>query len=217
VVSPVAYLYLLPLLPKFFARYPDVVLELELSEDSAPLISKRCDVGIRVGAMDDAGFVARPLGPMRLLLCASPRYLEQHGAPKNLSALAQHAGLLLQITGREQPTPFILQNRVDGARSVQMLKPEARLLCNDFRALHSACVEGLGIAQLPQPVALESLRQGTLKALLPEHVMEGWQLFIHYPSRKQLPARVRALVDFCVEHFGGHPDLSADVSAFCAS
>ncbi|TAF99557.1 MAG: hypothetical protein EAZ43_15625 [Betaproteobacteria bacterium] len=75
-------------------------------------------------------------------------------------------------------------------------------------------LDGVGIAQLPQPLALLALREGRLKTLLPEHMLEGWQLFIHYPSRKQLPARVRAFVDFCVEHFGGHADLSADVSEF---
>lgn len=217
VISPLAYLYLLPALPRFFERFPDVVLDLELSEDSSPLIAKRCDVGIRVGALDDAAFVARPLGPMRLLLCASPDYLARHGIPADLAALATHRSLLLQITGKERPTPFILQSRVDGARSLQMVTPVPRLLCNDFRALHAACLDGLGIAQLPQPVALASLRTRALKTVLGEHAIEGWQLFIHYPSRKQLPARVRVFVDFCIEHFGGHPDLSADVAGHSAA
>jgi LysR family transcriptional regulator, regulator for bpeEF and oprC len=87
-------------------------------------------------------------------------------------------------------------------------------VCNDFRALLQGCIDGLGIAQLPLPAALAALRLGQLKTLLPEHVPGGWQLFIHYPSRKQLPARVRVFVDFCVEHFGGHPNLSADVAEF---
>jgi DNA-binding transcriptional LysR family regulator len=217
VISPLAYLYLVQRLPDFFRRYPGVLLELELSEDASPLIPKRCDVGVRVGALDDAAFVARPLGPMRLLLCASPGYLAQHGVPRDVAALARHAGLLLHIPGKEHPTPFIMQTRLDGARAVRMVMPEPRLACNDFRALHAACVDGLGIAQLPQPVALASLREGALKTVLAEHMVEGWQLFIHYPSRKHLPARVRVFVDFCIEQFGGHPDLGADVSAHAAS
>jgi DNA-binding transcriptional LysR family regulator len=216
IVSPVAFLYLIPLLPKFFARHPDIQLELELSEDSTSLIAKRFDVGIRVGALNDAAFVARPLGPLRLLMCASPAYIAQHGAPKTLSDLSTHATLQLQITGHEQATPFIVQTRNDGARSMQMLQVPARFICNDFRGLLQACLDGVGIAQLPQPLALPALRDGLLKTLLPEHMLEGWQLFIHYPSRKQLPARVRVFVDFCVEHFGGHSDLSADVTRFCA-
>ena len=216
IVSPVAFLYFVPLLPTFFKRYPDIQLELELSEDSTSLIAKRFDVGIRVNVLNDAAFVARPLGPLRLLLCASPAYLAQQGTPAILNDLASHALLQLQITGREQPTPFFVQIRSDGARSLQMLQLPGRFICNDFRGLLQACVDGIGIAQIPQPMALPHLRQGHFKTLLPDHVPEGWQLFIHYASRKQLPARVRAFVDFCIEHFGGHPDLSADVGAFSA-
>jgi DNA-binding transcriptional LysR family regulator len=214
VISPLAYLYLMPLLPLFFQRYPHIQLELEMSEDSVQLIPKRFDVGIRVGMLNDAAFVARPLGPMRLLLCASPAYLAAHGAPANLDALASRALLQLQVTGRDQATPFFVQTRSDGGRSMQTLQLPGRFACNDFRALLQGCIDGIGIAQLPLPVALAALRQGQLKTFLPEHVPEGWQLFIHYPSRKQLPARVRVFVDFCVEHFGGHADLSADVAAF---
>jgi DNA-binding transcriptional LysR family regulator len=216
VVSPVAYLYLMPLLPKFFERYPHIQLELELSEDSTALIPKRFDVGIRVGTLDDAAFVARPLGPMRLLLCASPRYFASHSVPATLDDLASHALLQLQVTGREQVTPYFVQTRRDGARSMQLLQLPGRLVCNDFRALLQASVDGLGIAQLPQPLVLQALQQGLLQTCLPEQVPEGWQLFIHYPSRKQLPARVRAFVDFCIEHLGGHADLSADVTRFSA-
>ncbi len=214
VVSPMAYLYLIPVLPLFFKRYPDIQLELEMSEDSVQLIPKRFDVGIRVGMLNDAAFVARPLGSMRLLLCASPAYLAAHGAPTNLDALASHPLLQLQLAGCEQTTPFFVQTRSDGARSMRTLQLPGRFVCNDFRALLQGCMDGLGIAQLPLPVALAALREGQLKTFLPEHVPEGWQLFIHYPSRKQLPARVRVFVDFCVEHFGGHADLSADVAGF---
>jgi DNA-binding transcriptional LysR family regulator len=219
-VSPVAFLYVVPLLPMFFKRYPHIRLELELSEDSSPLIAKRFDVGIRVGAMQDADFVARALGPLRLPLCASPAYLADHGVPANLDALASggHSLLALQISGQTQPMPFILQARSEGARSLQLLPTvgKCRLACNDYRSLLHACTSGLGIAQLPQPLVLDSLRTGALRCVLPAHAPEGWQLFIHFPSRKQLPARVRAFVDFCIEQLGGHADLSADLSAFAA-
>ena len=214
VVSPVAHLYLIPLLPTFQQRYPDIELELELSEDASPLSAKRFDVGIRVGVLNDAAFVARPLGPLRLLLCASPAYVAAHGVPQNLDDLTQHRLLLLQVTGQEQPTPFIVQARSDGARNMRFLQLHGRFTCNDFQGLTRACADGLGIAQLPQPQVLPLLRTGQLNVLLPDSVAEGIQLFIHYPSRKQLPARVRVFVDFVVEHFAGHPDLTADVSGF---
>lgn len=214
VVSPVAYLYLMPLLSKFFERYPDIQLELEMSDESVPLISKRFDVGIRGGVLNDAAFVARPLGPLRWVMCASTAYLAKHGSPVGLNDLANHDMVQLQITGREQAMPLMLQTRIDGARSMQMLQLPGRFVCNDFRGVLQACIDGIGIAQLPLSVALQELRQGNLKVVLPEHSPESWQLFIHYPSRKQLPARVRAFVDFCIEHIGGHADLTADVTEF---
>jgi DNA-binding transcriptional LysR family regulator len=217
IISPLAFLYLVPLLPKFSARHPDIQIELELSEDSVQLIPKRFDVGIRVGALNDAAYVARPLGPLRLPLCASPKYIQAHGLPQTLDDLAKHRLLMLQITGREQASPFIVQTRSDGARSLQMLALQGHFVCNDFRSLLEACVGDMGIAQLPQPLALASLKKGTLKTVLPQYLFEGLQLFIHYPSRKQLAMRVRVFVDFCIEHFSGHPDLTADLSSFEAT
>jgi DNA-binding transcriptional LysR family regulator len=216
VASPVAYNYLMPLLPAFYARYPEVRLDLDLSEDPARLVESRFDVGIRVGAMNDAAFVARPLGPVRLVLCASPAYLKKNGTPKNANDLTTHRTLALKIGPQGQPVPFVLQDRTDGARGVRVLSHEPALTCNDIRSLLAACVDGIGIAQLPQPVALAAMRKSKLKLLLPENTFEGWQLFIHYPSRKQMPARVRVFIDFCVEHLGGHEDLSADTRAFVA-
>jgi DNA-binding transcriptional LysR family regulator len=213
IVSPLATLYLIPLLSEFYRRYPDIQLELELSEDSTSLIAKRFDVGIRVGVLNDAAFVARPLGPLQLLLCASPKYLEAHGVPKSLDDLSNHSLLQLQITGQEQATPFYVQTRIEDEQKIQALQLPGRFICNDFNSILRACVDGVGIAQLPSPLALSALRSGELKLLLPKVVPQGWQLFIHYPSRKQVPARVKAFVDFCLEHLGDHADLKMDVAS----
>ena len=221
-VSPVAYLYLIPALPQFFDRFPDIELELELSEDANPLIGRRFDVGIRVGALQDAAFVARPLGPLRMLTLAAPAYLAAHGKPQTPDDLAQHRLLVAHFTDREQPTPFMLQSRStpDGPALPRMLPTTGslagRFVCSDYRGLLAACEAGLGIAQLPQPVALAALRAGRLQLLLADHTLQGLQLFLHYPSRQQLPARVRAFVDFVVQQFGGHPDLSVDPAEWAA-
>jgi DNA-binding transcriptional LysR family regulator len=217
IVSPLATLYLIPLLPEFFKRYPDIQLELELSEDSTSLIAKRFDVGIRVGILNDATFVARPLGPLKLLLCASPKYLATRGVPKLVKDLENHSLLQLQVTGQEQATPFFFQTCIENERKMQLVQLPGRFICNDFNSLLRACVDGVGVAQLPLPLALPALRSGELQIVLPEVMPQGWQLFIHYPSRKQLPVRVKAFVDFCLEHLGDHVDLKVDVTELNAN
>ena len=144
--------------------------------------------------MSDAAYVARPLGPLRLLFCASPAYLARQALPSSLDDLQQHRLLMLRASGQEQPSPYIVQTRGDGSRNMQFLQLPGYFICNDFRSLAQACCDGLGIAQLPQPLALPLLRSGQLKTMLPESIAEGIQLFIHYPSRKQMPARVRVFV-----------------------
>ena len=89
-VSAVGHLFVVPELPKFYARYPGVTLQLDLNDETTGLIAQRFDVGIRVGQLDDASFVARPLGPLRLPMVASPGYLAAHGAPRSLDELSQH-------------------------------------------------------------------------------------------------------------------------------
>lgn len=215
-VSPVAHLYLLPFLPTFFENFPGIRLALELSEEVNPLIAHRFDVGIRMGALNDAAYVARPLGPLKLLLCASPGYLAANGVPNSLDALVEHALLQFQMAGEERPRPWPMAVSQGAARHTVALQLPARLICNDYRALLVACVGGCGIAMLPQPLALADLRSGALQVVLPEHTLQGLQLFVHYSSRKQLPARVRAFVDFMVQGLGGHSDLSADITGFSA-
>lgn len=209
-VSAVGHLFVVPELPRFYARYPGITLELDLSDETTGLIAQRFDVGIRVGQLNDASFVARPLGPLRLPMVASPAYLAAHGQPLTLEALPQHVLLQQVIPGREQR--FWLAKEVDasGAR-MRILQLPARLAVNDQQALLQACLDGVGIAQLPLPLVLSALRSGALQVVLPQHAPDGLQIYLYYPSRKQLPARVRAFVDFIVDGLGQHPELVAEV------
>jgi DNA-binding transcriptional LysR family regulator len=209
-VSTVGHLYVVPELPKFYARYPGITLDLDLNDETMGLIAQRFDVSIRVGQLNDASFVARPLGPLRLPMVASPSYLAAHGQPLTLEELAQHVLLQQAIPGREQRFWLAKEVEASGAR-LRILQLPARLAINDPQALLRACLDGVGIAQLPLPLVLPALRNGTLKVVLPQHAPDGLHIYLYYPSRKQLPARVRAFVDFIVEGLAQHPDLMADV------
>lgn len=210
-VSPFVRAYLAPSLALFHAQHPDVVVDIECSELVSDLVADRFDVGVRVGQLQDAGFVARPLGPLALVLCAAPAFLDKPGLDTDPVALARRHGLGLRRTGEPGVAPWRLQG-TDGGFDVAVSGP---LRCNDFAALTAACVAGLGVAQLPLVQALPALRQGALRLLHPALSPRGLQLFLHYPDR-QLPARVRVFVDFVLASSRGHPDLAvtpADIAA----
>lgn len=207
-VSAVGHLFVVPELPRFFSQYPGITLDLDFNDETTGLIAQRFDVGIRVGQLNDANFVARPLGPLRLPMVASAAYLAQRGEPCTLDELAQHDLMQQQIPGREQRFWLAKELDVTGARLRQLQLP-ARLMCNNAQALLQACLDGLGIAQLPQPLVLPALRSGVLRQVLPQLAPDGLQIYLYYPSRKQLPARVRAFVDFVAQGLTGHPDLLA--------
>jgi DNA-binding transcriptional LysR family regulator len=210
-VSPFARTYLMPHLADFHARYPQVELEIVLSEQVTDLVAEQFDVGIRVGPLRDASFVARPLGPMTLALCAAPSYLKKAGLPMKVADLASHTGLALQLAGASRPLPWWLQ----GPRGLLEMPVTGPLRVNDFLALAEACCAGMGLAQLPLVVALPALRAGRLKVVLPDAAPKGLRLFMHYPDR-QLPARVRVFVDFVVALMQSHPDLDVPAAQFAA-
>ncbi len=210
-VSPFARSYLMPRLGEFHARYPKVELDVELSEQVADLVAEQFDVGIRVGPQRDASFIARPLGALALVLCASPAYLDRVGTPQTLADLAEHRGLSLKLGA----SGSMLSWWFDSAEGVVEKIPEGPLRCNDFLALSEACCGGLGLAQLPMVVALAALRAGCLRVVLPDHVPKHLRLFMYYPDRK-LPARVRVFVDFVMEALQDHPDLEVSPYEFAA-
>ncbi len=201
-VSPFVRAYLAPSLSAFHAQYPKVELDIECSEHASDLVAGRFDVGIRVGPMQDAAFIARPLGPLQLVLCASPGFLARGPLPE-AAELARLHGLGFKRSGDHQAAPWRLQN---GAGH-DVLPLGGPLRCNDFLSLTAACAAGLGVAQVPMAMALPFLRDGTLNIVWPERAPQGLHLFLHYPDR-QLPARVRVFVDFVIQANQAHPDLA---------
>ncbi|MFZ2989221.1 LysR substrate-binding domain-containing protein [Ideonella sp.] len=201
-VSPFVRAYLAPSLADFHAQHPKVELDIECSEQATDLVAGRFDVGIRVGPMQDAAFVARPLGPLQLVLCAAPVFLARGPLPA-AAELAQQHGLGFKRIGDSQTAPWRLQT----GTGHELLPVAGPLRCNDFMTLIAACVAGLGVAQVPMVSALPLLRTGALQMVWPERAPQGLHLFLHYPDR-QLPARVRVLVDFVLQANQAHPDLA---------
>lgn len=210
-VTPFVRSYLAPHLATFHRRHPKVVLQLECSEHISNLIAEHNDIGIRVGSLDSADFVARPLGPLALPLCAAPSFLARVQPLASPEAVALQHGLGLQLSGSAEVVPWRLQ----GKQGLRLLPVAGPLRCNDLAALASACVAGLGVAQLPLVSVLGELKSGQLQVLWPEQSPRGLQLFVHYPNRS-LPARVRVVVDFLLDCARAHPDLALEPHLFAA-
>jgi DNA-binding transcriptional LysR family regulator len=214
-VSPLVRAYLAPQLPAFHRRYPAVVLELEGAEQVVDLVAGRFDVGVRVGPLQDAAFVARPLGPLQVVCCAAPAWLQAqrqlgHAALlQDPAAVALQHGLGLKPAGFSAAAPW----RLHGPEGMASLPVAGPLVSNDFVTLVAACRAGLGVAQLPLVAVLPELQRRELVVLWPERSPPGLQLFLHYPSR-ELPARVRVFVEFVREVALQHADLQLKPAAF---
>ncbi len=147
--------------------------------------------------------VAREIAPLHFVVCAAPAYLARHAAPGKPSDLLRHNCLRLGRPGID-PGGWSL------GRERSVIKVKGNLVAGDIVTLGAAAVHGQGVALLPLPFALPLFREGKLTPLLTDCVARHAQLFIHYPNRKGLPARVRSFVDFMLERLRANPDLTSD-------
>jgi DNA-binding transcriptional LysR family regulator len=196
--------YVLPLLAGFTASYPDVVLDLRFDNRQVDLVAEGYDVGIGGGIELTEGLIARQLSRVRIVLVASPGYLQRHPAPTDPAGLARHGGLLRRSLGSGRLVPWTLHSDA-GQEMVASVRPVAVL--DDPEAIARAAACGMGIAMLPLPHALPLLDSGALVRVLPGWYAETLPLSIYYSSRKLVPAKVRVFVEHVLEQFraSGHP------------
>jgi DNA-binding transcriptional LysR family regulator len=181
-----------PHLAEFRAAYPDVTIDLLLSDKPVDFISDRVDVAFRNGRMDDAEIIAKQILPMRMLLCASREYLRMHGAPATVEDLAQHHCINFRLpSGRIYEWEF-----KDGVQTRKFLPQGAGVIYNDADLVLQAVLDGQGIAQMPAYLASDALRAGALVACLPQHAPDDRGHYVCFLSRQHLPARMRVFIDF---------------------
>ncbi|OUL99786.1 LysR family transcriptional regulator [Variovorax sp. JS1663] len=183
-----------PLLADFQLAYPDVTLELVLSDKPTDFITDRVDIEFRNGRIEDAQIIARQIIPMQLLVCASPAYRRTHGLPATVDELARHHCINFRhASSRIAEWEF----KVDG--QMRKLTPGSRLTYNDGDLVLQAVLNGQGIAQLPGYQICGHLRGGTLVSCLAQHAPDDRGHYICYLSRQHLPTRMRAFIDFAIE------------------
>lgn len=190
---------LIPALPDFCGRYPDIVLDIGVQDKQIDLISEGVDCVLRIGELRDSALVARPLARLEQITCASPAYLARHGMPESLEALAGHrvVDYISASSGRSIPLEFDVDGRIE-YRSLP-----ASLAVNNGDAYVAACEADFGIIQLPTYHVRERLKTGVLVEILPQHRPPPLPLHVLYPQNRHLSQRVRVFVDWLAELFAG--------------
>ncbi|WP_092945833.1 LysR family transcriptional regulator [Roseateles sp. YR242] len=188
-----------PLLGSFSAQFPEVEVQLHLSDRPAHPVDEAFDVQVRIGALPDARLTARKLALNRRLLCASPAYLARSGTPRTPRELASHACLFL----REGDEAFGTWHLSSPAGQQETVKVRGPLSTNDGACALAWALDGRGIVLRSQWDAAEPLRQGLLVPVLPGWSLPEADIWLVFPTRHHLSAKTRALVDFLVEAMSG--------------
>ncbi|CAN7673946.1 LysR family transcriptional regulator [Trinickia sp. LjRoot230] len=194
----------IPALCEFRERYPDIDLQLGLSDRPVDLLQEGVDCVIRVGALQDSSLVARRIGLFEGVTCASPDYLAHTGVPHTLEELSQYRAVnyFSSRTGRIINWSFL----VDG-KEVE-IKMEGSISVNDADAYVTCALEGFGLVQAPLFMVLPHLRSGALKEVLPEWKPLPMPISAVYPHSRHLSPKVRVFVDWIAEVFDRCPLLS---------
>lgn len=198
-----------PILPRFAAQHPKLTVDLGLADRVVDLIEEHWDLAIRIGRMSDSALVARKLAPLRLLVCAAPAYLKEHGTPKTVDDLRHHSCLGYTLSATVSADRWLFGK--DGKISVPI---SGRMRADNGDALRLAALEGLGLIYQPTFLLADDLRAGRLRAVQldqPPVTFDG--VFAVYPADRHPPAKVRACVDFLVEAFRGEPPWERDLPA----
>jgi len=189
-----------PLLPDYLALYPDIRLDFSLENRLVDLVEEGFDVAIRLGAMPETGLIARKLATDGFVVCAAPHYLQRHGVPRVPADLARHS--CLHYTGLATGTEWRFIGR-DGEHAVRM---EGKLHANNADLLRSAALGGAGIIVVPRFLVGADIRAKRLQTLLTEYKTKELGIYVLYPSRKYLSAKVRSFIDFLVSRLGPESD-----------
>ncbi|WP_375269811.1 LysR family transcriptional regulator [Phenylobacterium sp.] len=189
---------LAPILPDFLAQYPEVSIDLHMSDDKIDLVGMGFDLALRIADLPDSSLVARRIRTVERMVVAAPAYLERHGRPTHPSHLAEHACLGYAYL----PTPETWRFSGPGGEQVAV-RPAGPLRANNAEALLPALEAGLGLAVQPDFIVRDCLAKGRLTAVLPEWRSPPIALHLVSPPGGPRPVRITALADYLVRRLGG--------------
>ncbi len=199
IAAPMSFgvMHVAPLLPAFFRQYPEVSVDLQLSDAIIDLVGDGFDGAIRIAVLPDSSLLARRLCSMPIHLVAAPSYLKAHGRPKHPLHLSEHAALTYSYTPRQGVWQF--HKKTGETASV---RPEGPLRVNNGEAMLPSILAGVGIAMLPEFIVREALAKKQVEILLPDWSPPDGAVYWVTPPAGPKPQRVTAFGDFLAQMLG---------------
>lgn len=204
IAAPASFgrLHLLPALDGFLTRYPDLVVDLHLSDSIIDMVEGGYDISIRDAALNDSSLIARKLANVSRIICASPEYIQQHGEPKTPDDLEQHH--CVNFMGLET---WVFEKE---GKQISV-KTQNRLRTDNGEAARDAAIKGLGITLSSTWCCYEQVRRGELVRVLNDYpLVSGTAIWAVYPSSRLLAPKVRAFIDYFASIFGERPYWELD-------
>ena len=183
-------LYISPNLPKFIELHPNLHVEIEFEDKRVDLVAEGYDLALRIGYMQDSSLVARKISSSPMHFVASPSYLESRGTPLTPDDLEYHQGLLYKSSLNQV---HWLSTK---ANQIQRYKIQSKVVSNNGMALLEMTKAGLGISNSPNFFVKGALASGELVEILSEYKQKPLDIYVVYPNRRHLPAKVRAFIEF---------------------
>jgi len=192
-------LRLAPVLPDFLALYPEI--DVAMNDRRVDLMEEGFDLAIRIGRLADSSLVARKLGPMQRMVCASPAYFAERGLPKVPADLRTHDCLCYSNADTVDEWRF---SEPDGRPITVEVK--GRVRANNGDLLRLAALRGLGLVDLPSFLLGADIEAGTLVPVLQDYIRQDGGVYAVYPHALYLPPKIRVFIDFLAERWGGAAD-----------
>ena len=183
-------LYISPNLPKFIEFHPNLHVEIEFEDKRVDLVAEGYDLALRIGYMQDSSLVARKISSSPMHFVASPSYLEARGIPLTPDDLEYHQGLLYKSSLNQ------VHWQSTKANQIQRYKIQSKVVSNNGMALLEMTKAGLGISNSPSFFVKDALASGELVEILSEYKQKPLDIYVVYPNRRHLPAKVRAFIEF---------------------
>ncbi len=192
-----------PVIDEFLHRYPEMNLELSISDRLADLIEEGADMAVRTGVPRDSSLVARPICDTHRVICAAPSYLARHGAPRTPDDLLHHNCLYIGTQPALRRWPFSDASAPGGVRTIEVA---GSVVADNAETVLQLALNGVGIVRLGELVVGEPIRAGRLVPVLTDvHHVEPLPLYAVYPHARVRSPKVAAMVDFLIEKFAHAP------------